>query len=153
MDVLSCNTFILSPGFYYKAAKVRLIILLETTITTRRLNIILLYVILSFAMPIHSTFYVALSLNELFLIYRYLSKYQILLHQWELSSVAIISLMQERSHGLLKKMEDLLPVIMDSRIFHRELKDKLVPRFFQESQVQWQGHVMYKPQHFCCGGG
>lgn len=78
-------------------------------------------------MPIHSTFYVALSLNELFLIYRYLSKYQILLHQWELSSAAIISLMQERSHGLLKKMEDLLPVIMDTRIFHRELKDKLVP--------------------------
>lgn len=150
---MSCNTFILSPGFYYKAAKVRFIILLETTIiTTRRLNIILLYVILSFAMPIHSTFYVALSLNELFLIYRYLSKYQILLHQWEFSSAAIISLMQERSHGLLKKMEDLLRVIMDSRIFHRELKDKLVPRFFHESQVQWQGQVMYKPQHFCGGG-
>lgn len=79
---MSCNTFILSPGFYYKVAKVRFIILLETTIiTTHRLNIILLYVILSFAMPIHSTFYVALSLNELFLIYRYLSKCQILLHQ------------------------------------------------------------------------
>lgn len=79
---MSCNTFILSPGFYYKAAKVRFIILLETTIiTTHMLNMILLYVILSFAMSVHSTFYVAFSLNELFLIYEYLSKYQILLHQ------------------------------------------------------------------------
>lgn len=78
-------------------------------------------------MSVHSTFYVAFSLNELFLIYEYLSKYQILLHQWELSTAAIILLMQKCSHRLLKKMEDLLPVIMDSRIFHRELKDKLVP--------------------------
>lgn len=79
---MSCNTFILTPEFYYKAAKARFIILLETTIiTTHRLNIILLYVILSFAMPVHSTFYVVFSLNELFLIYGYLSKNQILLHQ------------------------------------------------------------------------
>lgn len=78
-------------------------------------------------MPAHSSFYVAFSLNEYFSFTDTCHSIKSFLNENSPLQQHIFLLIHHCSHGSLKKMEELLPVAMGSRIFHKEYKDNLMP--------------------------